>query len=74
MTTMEMKVLEAIKSKPDGMRLRDIGDAVGCWHIDCLDAVIFLRSAGYVTQIDVPGDRANGEFGYYKYKWTGKGR
>lgn len=47
MITMEMKVLEAIKSKPDGMRLREIS---------------------------VPGDRANGDFGYIKYVWTGKGR
>lgn len=74
MITMEMQVLEAIKSKPEGMRLREIGYAVGCWHVDCLEAVIFLRTAGYVSEINVPGDRANGEVGYILYKWTGKGR
>lgn len=68
----EKELFELLKAHPDGLRLREMGTYLRMWHIDCLDVLRPLHAKGYVTEKFVEGDRANGEFGYIRYKWSGK--
>ena len=72
MNNREKELFELLKAHPNGLRLREMGTPLRMWHIDCLDIVLSLRAKGYVTEEFVEGDRANGDFGYIRYKWNGK--
>lgn len=72
MNNREKELFELLKAHPDGLRLREMGTLLRMWHIHCLDVLRPLRAQGYVVTEFVEGDRANGELGYYKYKWSGK--
>ena len=74
MTTTERKVLDNINSKANGERLRIMVLDLFMSRSDLLRILYNLELYGYVDHINVPGDRANGDFGYILYKWTGKVR
>lgn len=74
MTATEIKVLDYIKSKVNGERLRIMVLDLFMSRSDLLRILYNLELYGYVDHINVPGDRANGDFGYILYKWTGKVR
>ena len=73
MTATENKVLGYLKSKPTGERLRVMVFDLFMSRSDLLRILYNLELFGYVAHINMPGDRANGDFGYIKYVWTGKG-
>ena len=72
MTATENKVLGYLKSKEHGERLRVMVLDLRMSRSDLLRVLYGLKRFGYVACIDMPGDRANGDFGYIKYVWTGK--
>ena len=72
MTTTEIKVLNYLKSKPTGERLRIMVIDLFMTRSDLLRILYNLELYGYAYHINIPGDRANGEFGYVKYMWTGE--
>ena len=74
MTATETKVLGYIKSKAHGERLRIMVLDLFMSRSDLLRILYNLELYGYVDHINIPGDRANGDFGYILYKWTGKVR
>jgi hypothetical protein len=74
MTTTERKVLDYLKSKATGERLRIMVLDLFMSRSDLLRILYNLELYGYVDHINVPGDRANMDFGYIKYVWTGKVR
>lgn len=74
MTATEIKVLDYIKSKPTGERLRIMVLDLFMSRSDLLRILYNLELYGYVDHINIPGDRANMDFGYIKYVWTGKVR
>ena len=74
MTATETKVLNYLKSKPTGERLRIMVLDLFMSRSDLLRILYNLELYGYVDHINVPGDRANMDFGYIKYVWTGKVR
>ena len=74
MTATEIKVLNYIKSKANGERLRVMVLDLFMSRSDLLRILYNLELYGYVDHINVPGDRANMDFGYIKYVWTGKVR
>jgi hypothetical protein len=74
MTTTERKVLDYIKSKAYGERLRIMVLDLFMTRSDLLRILYNLELYGYVDHINIPGDRANGDFGYILYRWTGKVR
>ena len=73
MTATENKVLGYLKSKEHGERLRVMVFDLFMSRSDLLRILYNLELFGYVAHINMPGDRANGDFGYIKYVWTGKG-
>lgn len=72
MTATENKVLGYLKSKANGERLRIMVLDLFMSRSDLLRILYNLELYGYVDHINVPGDRANMDFGYILYKWTGK--
>ena len=73
MTATENKVLGYLKNKEHGERLRVMVLDLFMSRSDLLRILYNLELFGYVAHINMPGDRANGDFGYIKYVWTGKG-
>ena len=74
MTSIENKVLNYIMNKSNGERLRIMVLDLFMSRADLLRILRNLELYGYVDHINVPGDRANMDFGYIKYVWTGKVR
>lgn len=72
MTATENKVLEYLKTKEHGERLRVMVLDLFMSRSDLLRILYNLELFGYVAHINMPGDRANMDFGYIKYVWTGK--
>lgn len=63
---MKEKILTALRARPNGMRLRELGSECGTWHPNLLPTIYELLDAGLITRTSYR-DMANMEF-YDIYK------
>lgn len=58
---LEQRILEVLANCPNGTRLRNIGQALGMWHINLISEIAHLEKLGLIVE-QAYNDPANMEY------------